>query len=345
MSTRFTRTADKAQSEKNATTLKSLLQVQGNKYCADCGRKDPRWASWNLGIFVCIRCSGIHRSLGTHISKVKSVDLDSWTPDQIENMRIWGNERANLYWEANVKNHRPNENNMELWIRSKYEMKRFALKGPMPDPSQLGTPSSSSQEPAPAKPPQREESTPKAAPKKEFNSLDDFFGSSSPAAAPVSNTASQLQGADFFSSPTNTAPPTQQQPQPKQPDFKSSILSLYNQPPPQMAPSNNGFASAFQQPTAFQQQPPMDQSWGSFVTNSAPARSPPAAIQGSQFFGQPANPITTAKPTHDFIAYQPFPSAFADLLGGYSSSSASKTNTASPAPKKLGNDAIADLLG
>ncbi len=43
----------------------------------------PRWASWNLGIFVCIRCAGIHRNLGVHISKVRSVNLDSWTPQQV----------------------------------------------------------------------------------------------------------------------------------------------------------------------------------------------------------------------------------------------------------------------
>lgn len=44
----------------------------------------PRWASWNLGVFMCIRCAGIHRNLGVHISRVKSVNLDSWTPEQIE---------------------------------------------------------------------------------------------------------------------------------------------------------------------------------------------------------------------------------------------------------------------
>lgn len=43
----------------------------------------PRWASWNLGVFLCIRCAGIHRNLGVHISKVKSVNLDSWTPEQM----------------------------------------------------------------------------------------------------------------------------------------------------------------------------------------------------------------------------------------------------------------------
>lgn len=43
----------------------------------------PRWASWNLGIFLCIRCAGIHRNLGVHISKVRSVNLDTWTPEQV----------------------------------------------------------------------------------------------------------------------------------------------------------------------------------------------------------------------------------------------------------------------
>ena len=42
----------------------------------------PRWASWNLGVFLCIRCAGIHRNLGVHISKVKSVNLDTWKPEQ-----------------------------------------------------------------------------------------------------------------------------------------------------------------------------------------------------------------------------------------------------------------------
>lgn len=44
----------------------------------------PRWASWNIGIFICIRCAGIHRNLGVHISRVKSVNLDQWTQEQIQ---------------------------------------------------------------------------------------------------------------------------------------------------------------------------------------------------------------------------------------------------------------------
>ena len=84
MSTRGERAADKLQNERNAKVLKELMMRPDNRKCADCRKRDPRWASWNLGIFVCIRCSGIHRSLGVHISKVKSADLDTWTADQIQ---------------------------------------------------------------------------------------------------------------------------------------------------------------------------------------------------------------------------------------------------------------------
>lgn len=61
---------------RNAVEIESLVRLPGNSACAECSEAGPRWASWSLGVFVCIRCSGIHRSLGTHISKVRSVDLD-----------------------------------------------------------------------------------------------------------------------------------------------------------------------------------------------------------------------------------------------------------------------------
>ncbi|KAF9014888.1 putative GTPase activating protein for Arf-domain-containing protein [Cyathus striatus] len=77
--------------------------------------------------------------MGTHISKVKSVDLDVWTPEQMESIQKWGNHRANLYWEAHLKpGHIPPEHKMESFIRSKYESRRWALEGPLPsDPSVL----------------------------------------------------------------------------------------------------------------------------------------------------------------------------------------------------------------
>ena len=82
--------------EKVQTILTSMLRDEDNKYCVDCDSKGPRWASWNLGVFLCIRCAGIHRNLGVHISKVKSVNLDSWTPQQVA-VRLWGFWMVKLY--------------------------------------------------------------------------------------------------------------------------------------------------------------------------------------------------------------------------------------------------------
>lgn len=87
-----------------------LLQVlrendQGNYWCADCGSSSKvEWVSINLAIILCIECSGIHRSLGTHISKVRSLTLDinSFTPDIVELLLLVGNRISNMTWEAKL---------------------------------------------------------------------------------------------------------------------------------------------------------------------------------------------------------------------------------------------------
>ncbi|KAI1333302.1 ArfGap-domain-containing protein [Xylariaceae sp. FL0255] len=78
---------------------------QGNCWCADCGSGvKVEWVSINLGIILCIECSGIHRSLGTHISKVRSLTLDitSFTTDIIELLLLVGNRVSNMVWEAKL---------------------------------------------------------------------------------------------------------------------------------------------------------------------------------------------------------------------------------------------------
>ncbi|RLN54082.1 hypothetical protein BBJ29_007872 [Phytophthora kernoviae] len=116
--------------------LNELMKLEENKFCADCGCRGPRWASINLGVFICIACSGIHRSLGVHLTFVRSVNLDSWTPEQVQQMQRWGNGRAKAYYEATVpRDYRiPTEHasvrEKEMWIREKYERKRFVGQEP-----------------------------------------------------------------------------------------------------------------------------------------------------------------------------------------------------------------------
>lgn len=108
--------------------LANLLLEEDNKFCADCQSKGPRWASWNIGVFICIRCAGIHRNLGVHISRVKSVNLDQWTQEQIQCMQEMGNGKANRLYEAYLPEtfRRPQiDPAVEGFIRDKYEKKKY----------------------------------------------------------------------------------------------------------------------------------------------------------------------------------------------------------------------------
>ncbi|KAL8677785.1 MAG: hypothetical protein Q9186_005818 [Xanthomendoza sp. 1 TL-2023] len=93
--------------EENPSKLLQLVREadQGNAWCADCGSNvKTEWVSINLGIVLCIECSGIHRSLGTHISKIRSLTLDttSFTTDIVELLLLVGNRVSNMVWEARL---------------------------------------------------------------------------------------------------------------------------------------------------------------------------------------------------------------------------------------------------
>ncbi|TVY81672.1 Uncharacterized protein LSUE1_G003527 [Lachnellula suecica] len=281
----------------NTQTIKSLLKLEGNKTCADCKRnKHPRWASWNLGIFVCIRCSGIHRGMGTHISRVKSVDLDSWTDEQLQSVLKWGNSRANKYWEAKLApGHVPSEAKIENFIRTKYESGRWTMDGPIPDPSTLDADGdddvplslvkekhaierSTSQKGPPGPPaggsqirraPQQDLFADDNAPPPRATSAAARPGPPPKAeAAPPKQTkpADSLLGLDFFGTeapppnrPTSAAAAPGAQ---SRPDLKQSILSLYAsaprpQPPQQPSHASSGSFGGMQSP--MQQSPPAQQ--------------------------------------------------------------------------------------
>ncbi|XP_051561954.1 arf-GAP with GTPase, ANK repeat and PH domain-containing protein 1 isoform X2 [Myxocyprinus asiaticus] len=117
-------------SQSEAIALQSVRNMRGNTRCVDCEAQNPDWASLNLGALICIECSGIHRNLGTHLSRVRSLDLDEWPLELIKVMSGIGNELANSVWEANAQGRlKPapdaSREERERWIRAKYEQKLF----------------------------------------------------------------------------------------------------------------------------------------------------------------------------------------------------------------------------
>jgi stromal membrane-associated protein len=211
--------------------------------------------------------------MGTHISRVKSVDLDSWTDEQLQSVLKWGNARANKYWEAKLApGHVPSEAKIENFIRTKYESKRWTMEGPIPDPSTLDA---EGDDDVPLSLVKEKHSIERSASQRVTGSVasptpvgpsqvrrtqqPDLFGSDSPPPrsstagptptstftksepAPPKQTkpADSLFGLDFFgdAAPASSRP-SSTTPTPgvqSRPDLKQSILSLYASRPP--APS------------------------------------------------------------------------------------------------------------
>uniref|UniRef100_A0A673M453 ArfGAP with GTPase domain, ankyrin repeat and PH domain 2 n=1 Tax=Sinocyclocheilus rhinocerous TaxID=307959 RepID=A0A673M453_9TELE len=122
-------------SQSEAVALQAIRNAKGNDLCVDCGAPNPTWASLNLGALICIECSGIHRNLGTHLSRVRSLDLDDWPSELTKVLAAIGNHMANSIWETCTQGRQKltpeaTREQRESWIRAKYEQRAFV--SPLP---------------------------------------------------------------------------------------------------------------------------------------------------------------------------------------------------------------------
>ncbi|KLO15913.1 ArfGap-domain-containing protein [Schizopora paradoxa] len=131
-----------------------------NKTCIDCGNPNPQWASVSFAIFICLQCAGLHRGFGVHISFVRSVSMDSWQKEQIERMKIGGNEPFRQFMQSYVPADQGGYtegmaiyDKYHCWAASQYKEKLNAtLEGksftPSSPPPDFGTPRSGSESPS-----------------------------------------------------------------------------------------------------------------------------------------------------------------------------------------------------
>ncbi|KPA80303.1 hypothetical protein ABB37_04589 [Leptomonas pyrrhocoris] len=121
--------------DENRAAVERLCAQYPNNICCDCGESGTRWASVNHGVFVCIRCSGVHRSLGAHVSKVKSTNMDRWSLAEVRLMEAIGNTKGKTLYEARLPSGtRPAlgggsvaDDALKSFIRRKYVDREFAM--------------------------------------------------------------------------------------------------------------------------------------------------------------------------------------------------------------------------
>uniref|UniRef100_A0AAR2KCV7 ArfGAP with SH3 domain, ankyrin repeat and PH domain 1b n=1 Tax=Pygocentrus nattereri TaxID=42514 RepID=A0AAR2KCV7_PYGNA len=114
--------------------IDDVLRIPGNEVCCDCGAADPKWLSTNLGILTCIECSGIHREMGVHISRIQSMELDKLGTSELLLAKNVGNSNFNEIMEGNLPCPSPKptpSSDMTIrkeFINAKYVDHKFARK-------------------------------------------------------------------------------------------------------------------------------------------------------------------------------------------------------------------------
>lgn len=121
--------------------FKRLASQRLNSTCADCYVKGATWTSLDFGVFICINCSGCHRSFGMHITRVRSTKLDAWSREDAKMLELVGNEVANSYYLSNKNGQFLKANPMSFGnsdsrrahIKKKYIEKAYARRD-LPSP-------------------------------------------------------------------------------------------------------------------------------------------------------------------------------------------------------------------
>uniref|UniRef100_A0A671YP52 ArfGAP with SH3 domain, ankyrin repeat and PH domain 1 n=1 Tax=Sparus aurata TaxID=8175 RepID=A0A671YP52_SPAAU len=114
--------------------IEDVLRMPGNEVCCDCGAADPKWLSTNLGILTCIECSGIHREMGVHISRIQSMELDKLGTSELLLAKNVGNSSFNEIMEGNLSSPSPKptpSSDMTVrkeFINAKYVDHKYARK-------------------------------------------------------------------------------------------------------------------------------------------------------------------------------------------------------------------------
>jgi len=244
--------------------LKKLRKERHNASCAECGEGNTCWASVSLGVFLCVRCSDVHRGVGTHISKVKGCSgTYLWGPDELARMRELGNARAEALYGGSSPDARPSpdatkEQRMEL-CRQKYELRRWSPKEPV----------------LPAAAPPQARSRPST-------------GGCDAKAAPLAKPADLIDLDAFFGESLGSMKPAARSPAGQPPKDICFLLPQPAQSSPQAAPLQAWSRPSTGPPLA----QPVDLTW--LDAQAAPRAKPADLIDLDAFFGESLGSTTPA---------------------------------------------------